>query len=321
MAHSDHNENSGMPRDDLTLRAISYGGGVQSTALLVLAAQRVIDFPLFVMANVGDDSEEPATLTYVREIAAPFAAQHGIELVLRNRIKRDGSTETLWGRLMKEGSRSLPIPVRMSNGAPGTRSCTADFKIAVTARELKQRGAHGGRSCPAHAIEAPCLAHSRPAGKCRLHPHQQCGSCLPARPAVLGIGISVDEIQRANNRRQEPHEQIVYPLLDLRMRRTDCARLIADAGLPVPPKSSCWFCPMHRPSAWQDQAREQPDLFERACQLEDTLNERRRGLGRDEVFLTRFGIPLREAINTNQLPLFTTGDEHDGQCDSGWCFT
>ena len=26
-------------------------------------------------------------------------------------------------------SRSLPIPVRMSNGAPGNRSCTADFKI------------------------------------------------------------------------------------------------------------------------------------------------------------------------------------------------
>lgn len=29
------------------LRTVSYGGGVQSTALLVLAAQRRIDFPLF----------------------------------------------------------------------------------------------------------------------------------------------------------------------------------------------------------------------------------------------------------------------------------
>lgn len=28
------------------IRAVSYGGGVQSTALLVLAAQRRIDFPL-----------------------------------------------------------------------------------------------------------------------------------------------------------------------------------------------------------------------------------------------------------------------------------
>lgn len=32
------------------LRAISYGGGVQSTALLVLAAQQRIDYPLAIMA-------------------------------------------------------------------------------------------------------------------------------------------------------------------------------------------------------------------------------------------------------------------------------
>ena len=41
------------------LRAVSYGGGVQSTALLVLAAERKIDFPLFVFANVGDRAENP----------------------------------------------------------------------------------------------------------------------------------------------------------------------------------------------------------------------------------------------------------------------
>ncbi len=305
------------------LRAVSYGGGVQSTALLVLAAQRKIDFPLFVMANVGDDSEEPGTLQYVREVAAPYAAQHGIELVIRDRIRRDGTTETLWGRLMKDGSRSIPIPIRMSNGAPGTRSCTADFKIAVTAKELKRRGARGGKACPQHAVAAPCTQHRRVQGMCRFHPDAQCAECVPANRAILGIGISVDEIQRANNRRQEPHEEIVYPLLDLRMRRTDCARLIVAAGLPVPPKSSCWFCPMHRPSAWQDQARDQPDLFQRACELEDTLNDRRRQLGRDQVFLTRFGIPLREAINTDQLPLFVAGelDAGAGECDSGWCFT
>lgn len=44
------------------IRSVSYGGGVQSTALLVLAAQRRIDYPLFLFANVGDDSENPATV-------------------------------------------------------------------------------------------------------------------------------------------------------------------------------------------------------------------------------------------------------------------
>ena len=54
------------------LRSISYGGGVQSTALLVLAAQKRIDFRTFLMANVGDDSENPGTLRYLEEYAKPM---------------------------------------------------------------------------------------------------------------------------------------------------------------------------------------------------------------------------------------------------------
>ncbi|MFH8752987.1 phosphoadenosine phosphosulfate reductase [Streptomyces rimosus] len=309
------------------IRSISYGGGVQSTALLVLAAQRRIDFPLFLMANVGANSENPATLRYLDEYARPFAAEHGIELVVLDRVKRNGNVETLWGRLVdprqcdrckgtgavhysdtdkedvglppdldsprtcprcrgegKVQSRSLPIPVRMSNGAPGTRSCTVDFKIKTIGKELKRRGA------------------------------------TPEDPATIGIGISLDEIHRANNRRVEPHENVVYPLLDLGLRRTDCARVIREAGLPVPPKSSCFFCPFHRPETWHDQRREQPELFEKSCQLEDLLNERRAALGKDPVYLTRFGRPLREAI-PDGVDLLPGIDEADGLCDSGWCMT
>ncbi|XRQ07579.1 hypothetical protein ACN3XK_65600, partial [Actinomadura welshii] len=188
------------------IRAFSYGGGWQSTAALVLAAQGRIDFSTFLFANVGDDSEHPATLRYIRDHAAPYAAAHGIDLRELHRIRRDGTTETLYGRLTREGSRSIPIPVRMSNGAPGTRSCTADFKIRVIGRWLKAHGAS------------------------------------PANPATIAIGISLDEIHRANTRRHEPYERIVYPLLDLGIRRTDCPRIIRSADLPLPPKSACWFC-------------------------------------------------------------------------------
>jgi hypothetical protein len=34
-----------------------------------------------------------------------------------------------------------------------------------------------------------------------------------------------------------------YPLMDWRMDRAACERVIRDAGLPVPVKSACWFCP------------------------------------------------------------------------------
>ena len=48
------------------MRVISYGGGVQSPALLVMAARGElgkVDAALF--CNVGDDSEHPETLEYV----------------------------------------------------------------------------------------------------------------------------------------------------------------------------------------------------------------------------------------------------------------
>ncbi|WP_327384453.1 phosphoadenosine phosphosulfate reductase [Streptomyces sp. NBC_01207] len=266
------------------VKAFSFGGGWQSMAAMVLAATGEIDYRTFLMANVGDDSENPATMAYLDQYARPYAAEHGLELVLLDRVMvRSKETRTLYGELTREGSKSLKIPVRMSNGAPGTRSCTADYKIKVIGRELKRRGA------------------------------------TKDRPATVGIGISLDEIGRANKRRCEPYERIEYPLLERGIRRIDCARIIRSAGLPVPPKSSCWFCPFHRPEAWHDMRREQPELFEKACQLEDLLNERRDALGKDHVYLTRFGRPLRAAIpdGVDTLPF----DDTDPGCDSGWCMT
>lgn len=82
------------------IRAVAYGGGVQSTALLVLAKRRVIDYPVFLMGDVGSDSEDPRTIDYVRDIAGPYAEKNGIELKLLPRVRRDGRTETLMSRLL-----------------------------------------------------------------------------------------------------------------------------------------------------------------------------------------------------------------------------
>lgn len=102
------------------------------------------------------------------------------------------------------------------------------------------------------------------------------------------------------------------------IRRADCPRIIRSAGLPVPPKSACWFCPFHRLTTWQDMRRHQPDLFTKACHLETTINQRRHALGKDPVYLTRYNAPLADVTpHTDTLPF----DEADGTCDSGWCFT
>lgn len=42
--------------------------------------------------------------------------------------------------------------------------------------------------------------------------------------------------------------------------------------------------------------RKEPELFAQACDLEALLIARRRELGRDPVYLTRFGRPLGEVF-------------------------
>lgn len=268
----------------MPLRVVSYGGGVQSTALLVLAARGAIDFPIFLFANVGDDSEHPATLRYVAEVARPYAAAHGIELHEVQRLRRDGTPETLLDRLHRS-KRSITIPVRMP--APlgfMRRNCTQDFKVRTIEKWLKQHGA-----------SAEC-------------------------PAVTAIGISHDEAHRANSRKESPVQQKVYPLLELRMDRNDCRTVIAAAGLPVPPKSSCWFCPYHTNGTWQTMREREPILFEKYVAIERMLSDRLKELqGRPAYFHNRLK-PLPMATTANrQGELFE--DSPLEVCESGYCMT
>lgn len=259
------------------MRVFSFGGGVQSVSALVLASQGKIDYQTFVFANVGEDSENPDTITYFHEIAIPFAKEHNLRLEEIRRVTRDGRNETIYEWLMKP-SRSIGIPVRMASGAPGNRSCTPTFKIRVVSKWLKSEGA------------------------------------TAKNPAVLGMGISMDEFHRMRSDSRFKHYTLDYPLIDLRLTRAQCVEVIKSAGLPVPPKSSCWFCPYHKNSEWREMAVEHPDRFAASVELENILNERRDRLGKDHVYLSGFKKPLNVAITV------TSEHEDDTTCDSGFCF-
>ncbi len=63
------------------------------------------------------------------------------------------------------------------------------------------------------------------------------------------LGISTDEWQRM---RDSDVKYIVnsYPLIDKKMSRLDCMRWLEEHGLPIPPKSACYFCPFHTTKEW-----------------------------------------------------------------------
>lgn len=260
--------------------AYSFGGGHQSVAMLVLAAQGDLPLAPFVFANVGDRAENPDTIAYIGQHAVPYAREHGLELVQRRWIDRKGMERDLYDDVMRS-ERTIDIPVVLASGAFGNRKCTERYKIDVVARYARQHGA------------------------------------TTTAPWSIAIGISTDEYQRAKVGVDPAHPWVerCNPLLDLGLSRADCDRIVADAGLPVPPKSSCWFCPFQGLESWRQRKRHRPELFARAVAMEERINEHRAGLDRDRVGLLTARVPLDEAVG-EQMSL----DEVDG-CDSGWCMT
>jgi len=264
------------------MRVFSFGGGVQSTAALVLAAAGKIDYQTFLFSNVGNDSENPDTLAYVRDVSLPYSKAHKLELIELNHIRRDGDEETLYKKLTRPGSRSNGIPIYLEgSGAPGRRSCTSDFKIRRIAIWQRRNGA------------------------------------TKTKPAVTGLGISFDEIHRMRLDSGIATQVLEYPLIDLRLSRNDCLKIIKDAGLPTPPKSSCWFCPYHSMVSWHRLKIDKPELFQKSVELEKTLSDRSDSvLGRGKVFLTRKLQPLDRVIG-DQIDLFD--DNKNDNCESGYC--
>jgi hypothetical protein len=261
------------------MRVFSFGGGVQSTACLVLAAQGRLDYRTFLFSNTGDDSEHPGTLRYMQDVAIPYAEANGLTIHVLHRMER-GKPATLYNRLVNQPTRKMPIPSRMSKtGKPNKRICTMDFKTSVIKKWLRENGA------------------------------------TKARPAHTGIGISLDEWHRMKSS-DVKYQVLEYPLVDMRIDRNQCERIIEAAGLPVPPKSACWFCPFHTLGAWQRMASTEPELFQRAIDLERFMAERQRKAGHDPVYLSSALKPLHMVATPGQM-IIDADDSDEPQFDCG----
>lgn len=59
-----------------------------------------------------------------------------------------------------------------------------------------------------------------------------------------------------------------YPLREWGLSRDDCGKIISKAGLPLPPKSACFFCPAMKPWEIDALAKTEPELFALALEME-----------------------------------------------------
>ena len=134
-------------------------------------------------------------------------------------------------------------------------------------------------------------------------------------PVTKCLGISLDESERVNefsaNNKEPKYIKLEYPLLDLKLTRQDCEKIILDAGFPVPVKSGCWYCPYAKKEEFRRLKIDRPDLFEKIVIMEENNN------GFPERKL-KYSKSFRELDFNYSLEDF---NEDDNVCDSGHCMS
>lgn len=202
---------------------ISLGAGVQSSAMLLMAARGELG-PVPELALFADTQwEPPEVYVWLDQLEREVAGRIEIVRVTAGSL-RDETARFASG----EGSRyaSPPLYVERPGGGQSIlrRQCTKDYKLTPIWRELRRRGFG------------------------------------PKRPVVQWLGISTDEIQRMKPSRKV-WASVTWPLIDAGLSRVDCLRWMADKGYPAPRKSACIGCPFHDDRTWRTMKRDHPAEF------------------------------------------------------------
>ena len=129
-------------------------------------------------------------------------------------------------------------------------------------------------------------------------------------PINCHIGISVDEAHRlhAGSWIDKPkYEHKVYPLIDNKLTRQDCYKIIADAGMPTPVKSGCDFCPFNGPKKVRAIAAKNPERFKKILKVDNA--------DPDGHHLFNHALTLSHTLGE-----YPNEDKEQSVCDSGHCF-
>lgn len=209
---------------------LSYGMGVDSTAVLVGWQRRGIRPDLIIHADVGN--EKPETYAYRAVIDAwlarvDFPAITDVRYVVQ-RPKNGPYTTLEENCLVNETLPSLAF---------GMKGCSLKWK---------------GEPIDAR-VRAIYADHVRAGGKVLRAIGYDAGPCDSKR----------------GTRESEGPWQWIYPLRDWGWDRERCMAEIESAGLPVPPKSACFFCPSTKPAELIQLAKRHPELARRAVVMED----------------------------------------------------
>jgi hypothetical protein len=257
------------------LRLLSLGAGVQSTTLLLLAAEGLL--PRLDGAIFADTGWEPAAVyehldRLEREVAQPAGIP--VYRVSAGNIRHDALDP-------EHRFASMPLFVKNPDGGDGMtrRQCTAEYKLKPIKAQVRL------------LLGYP---HPKPVPR--------------GMYAEQWIGISRDEFGRAKDSGIN-YLKSVFPLLGMDgaadgregWTRDDCLRYLAARGWAFTPKSACIGCPFHGNAQWRRLRDESPAEWADAVDFDRAIragNARGTARGKPllgEAYLHRSRLPLDEA--------------------------
>ncbi len=244
----------GLKREPGIKYVVSYGGGVNSTAMIIFLVDNGFPVDHVVFSDTGSEMPDtyaflPVMAKYLKERDIPFvivSTRSGVSLYERS-FRRKVFPSMIW------------------------RWCTRDMKVK------------------------PCYAFYKTL-KSRIYQY---------------MGFDAGESHRMKPA-TEDYVTNLYPLVDFGIDRDGCVEIIRKAGLPVPPKSGCPFCPFNSMDRWEDLYRNYPDLFQEAIDLEENSKHFGTQSLAPEGYTLR---KIRDMLDKKQkLPMVDSGDPCGGEC-------
>lgn len=239
---------------------VSYGGGVNSTAMLIGFYERGQRPDLILFSDTG--GEKPETYSHMQIVNA-------------------------W-------LRSIGWPeITVVSVADNPNAVAKTLEETCLQLETLPSIAYGWKTCSQRWKAQPQTKYTNnwePAKKAW-------GSGLRLRQA---IGYDAGETHRDLEGNQKT--EFFFPLREWNWGRKECIDAITRAGLPVPVKSACFFCPSSKTWEVLKLRRDHPDLFARAIAMEQNAQAKNtsvRGLGRN------WSWESLAAADDAQLRLFT----------------
>lgn len=265
------------------VHVLSFGGGTQSTALLLMALKGEINGVIPDYIIFSDTGWEPQKIyDWVNKVNQYIKTKYNREII----FTKGGNIRTDLLNAVENGSRvaSLPFFTLNEDGEKGMvmRQCTAEYKIQPVKHKVRE------------------LLGYEPRQRVKEVVH-------------MWKGISTDEIQRVKPI-IDSWIEAEHPLIDVQMmNRSNCIAYVEREGLGTPEKSSCIGCPFHDNQTWLEMKRNDPASWNDAVMLDEKI--RNMPKLNSQCFLHKSCKPLKDVdLNEDQLTFNDFINECEGFC-------